>query len=132
MALYVDKDGDPRATTIGPISIRFDANDGSEVRIRVPAVSLAYVLLAWEGRKLLLDPAWANGDSAEIIVKRIRWQDLPWKLTTQGWVRGPLRVWSPGIIGEWRATFNSNILEGWFKTAEEAQEAAMLHAMRER
>ena len=127
MLLFGEKDGNPHATPIGSLTLHFEARDGADVRLRIPAASLVAALLDYEGQKLLLDSAWGNGDAAEVVIRRVHWRDLPWRLTTQGWVRGPLRVWSPALE-QWRASLNDNVIEGWFPTAEAAQAAAMRHS----
>ena len=121
------KRGD-ETVVIGSLTLRFAVRESSDVVLRVPAPAVVYALLDFEGSPLLFDQAWANGDAAEITVKRVRWQDLSWRLTAQGWVRGPLRVWSPAGLDGWRASYGLDTLVEWFPTVTAAQEAAMAWA----
>ena len=75
--------------------------DTSQVRIRsgnveveLPVESVAYALLDRENKPINLDEGWANGDGAVIMVVRVSWQTTDWRMTTNGWRRGPYRVWS--------------------------------------
>lgn len=114
------------------VELWIHADSEEAVVVHVPRERIASALLN-ETTPIVVHEAWGNGDSARVVVERVPWRQVDWRLTTQGWVRGLYRVWcdASGGGGDNRYRFECScerFVSDSFESLEAAKTAAMRHA----